>query len=164
MRVQGVQGQGCPQHESAARTSTLQTSLRGVESLGVGGSRQGRGVQGVQVQGGPGVSRGGPAISRKGQAYPLSVPAVSHPPKASIFKHGMPPPNHTWLIDNTPARLRGVLNISGVGTEIIEHSQREVSWPTNKVAPPTHMLMTVMQSRTYDSSRGYLRQCPSNSA
>ena len=69
MRVQGVQGQGCPQHESTqpgpltllphktrvrhkkqAQVQTVsKTSVRGVESLGVGGVQR---VQGV-LGGGP---------------------------------------------------------------------------------------------------------------
>ena len=70
MQVQRVQGQGCPQHESTqprpltllphkmrvrrkkqAQVQTVsKTSLRGVESLGVGGVQR---VQGRGVQGGP---------------------------------------------------------------------------------------------------------------
>ena len=82
MRVQGVQGQECPQHESTqpgpltllphntrvrhkkqAQVQTVsKTSLRGVESLGVGG------VQRIQ-QGGPGR---GPALGKCRQGGPGS--------------------------------------------------------------------------------------------
>ena len=105
LRVQGVQGQECPQHESTQpglvillpqktrvrhknRDRSKQSAKRVVQHSANGGPEQpglSRGVQGL-----PGRSRAGPgavqtfALSEKknGSGCPLSVPAVAHPPPA----------------------------------------------------------------------------------
>ena len=107
MRVQGVQGQECPQHESTQpgpltllphktrvrHKKQAQVQTVGVESLGRGGkSPDPRGSRKNQkkapelygqatTQQHPGFCAGG-SSKTNGSGYPLSVPAVAHPPPA----------------------------------------------------------------------------------